>query len=387
MSVRILHVVGSMNCAGTETWLMHVARHIDRRRFRMDFLVHSTASNAYDQELQALGCRVIPCLGATRPWQYAGNFRRVLRECGPYDIVHSHVHHYSGFALRLAHAAGVSSRIVHSHSDTLRRDASASLTRRAYLRLSRRWIQKYATTQLACSREAATALFGPRWKVGPWNRILHCGIDLTPFSANVDRTVLRRELGITADACVLGHVGRFVEVKNHRFLVEVAAELFRSHSNAVLLLVGDGPLRQEIERKAAVLGISNQVVFAGVRNDVARLMLGAMDVFVFPSEYEGLGLASVEAQSAGVPCVLADSIPAEADVVGALVHRVSLSESPNRWADVIWQAASSGRSVDRHAALNLVRQSNFNIATSVAVLEEIYRIEHEAAKMGNAHAA
>src|SRR5208283_2990654 len=116
--MRILQIVSGMDTGGVETWLMHILRRIDRDRYRFDFLVHTTKPCFYDDEIKSLGCRIIPCLHPSRPWQYAWNFFRLLKEHGPYDVVHTHVHHFSGFTLMLAHLAGVPMRIVHSHSDT-----------------------------------------------------------------------------------------------------------------------------------------------------------------------------------------------------------------------------------------------------------------------------
>lgn len=142
--IRILHIVGGMNRGGVETWLMHVLRHIDRDRFQMDFLVHTTKPCDFDDEIRALGSQVIPCLHPSRPFVYARNLRRLLREHGPYDVVHSHVHHYSGWTLRIAHQAGVPVRVAHSHSDTFSVQAAAGLVRRGYLRLMRTLIHRHA---------------------------------------------------------------------------------------------------------------------------------------------------------------------------------------------------------------------------------------------------
>jgi hypothetical protein len=110
--IRILHVVGSLDTGGRETWLMHVLRRIDRDRYQFDFLTHATKPCFYDDEIKSLGCRILPCLQhSSRPWQYAWDFLRILKEYGPYDVVHSHVHHFSGLPLMLAHHAGVPVRI------------------------------------------------------------------------------------------------------------------------------------------------------------------------------------------------------------------------------------------------------------------------------------
>jgi hypothetical protein len=206
--IRILHVVGGMNRGGVETWLMNVLRRIDRTRFRMDFLVHTDAACAFDSEIRALGSTVIPCLHPSRPWTYAQSFRNTLRQRKPYDVVHSHVHHFSGFVLRLAEQMGVPARIVHSHNDTASLNAGADLRRRMYLSLMRRWISRHATHGLAASRCAATALFGPHWDADPRNRILRYTLDLGSFREPVDRASIKAALGLPADSFVVGHVAR-----------------------------------------------------------------------------------------------------------------------------------------------------------------------------------
>ncbi len=164
-SIRILHVLHGMNRGGIETWLMHVLRNIDRERFKMDFLVHTTKPCAYDDEIRALGSEIIPCFHPARPWLFAYNFRRLVRKHGPYDIIHSHVHHYSGFVLRLAQHAGVPVRLAHSHNDTSYAETDVGVLRRGYLALMKRWIARYATAGLAASRLAAIDLYGDTWKI------------------------------------------------------------------------------------------------------------------------------------------------------------------------------------------------------------------------------
>jgi glycosyltransferase involved in cell wall biosynthesis len=161
-------------------------------------------------------------------------------------------------------------------------------------------------------------------------------------------------------------------VKNHSFLVEILSEVAKRIPEAQLLLVGDGPLRPQIEQQAIGLGLADQVVFAGSRSDVARLMLGAMDLFLFPSHYEGLGLVLVEAQAAGLPCLCSDVIPPEADAVRALVRRLSLSQPASVWAEHVLAARESPLPVGRREALAMVEQSPFSIRRSVQELEAVY---------------
>lgn len=374
---RVLHVVGGMDRGGIETWLMHVLRATNRSRLAMDFLVQTARPCSYDDEARALGAKMMPCLRPARPRAYARNLRLLLREHGPYDVVHSHVHHFSGLVLRLARRAGVPVRIAHSHNDTTALDSGSSSLRQAYLRLMARWIDRHATAGLAASRQAAASLFGPAWESEARWRIHSYGLDLTPFRAPVDRDAVRAELGISGDAFVVGHVGRFVDQKNHRFLIEVAAEVVRREPRMRLLLVGEGELRPEIERLVARLGLSDRTILAGVRPDVPRLMRGAMDVFAFPSRFEGLGLVLVEAQAAGLPCVISDVIPDEADVVPGLVHRLALSSPASAWAETLLDAR---RVCEPAQSLGTVESSPFALHRTVAGLAAFYEASVGTAK-------
>jgi glycosyltransferase involved in cell wall biosynthesis len=250
-------------------------------------------------------------------------------------------------------------------------DVDASLLRRTYRMLMKRWMDRYATERLACSHEAGLDLFEGEGGGRPSWRVLPCGVDLEPFRKPVERTSVRAELGIPEEARVIGHVGRFAEQKNHRFLIEILAEVARCDPKVYLLLVGDGPLRAEVEREVTRRSLQERVVFTGIRADVPRLMLGAMDVFVFPSRYEGLGLAAVEAQAAGLPCVLADTLPPEADLVAGLVRRLPLGD-PSVWAGAILEAAHKPRAVGGDQALAAVRRSPFDLRTAVEALQRVY---------------
>ena len=368
--MRILQVVGAMNRAGSETWLMHVLRNIDRERFQMDFLVHTDVAGDYDDEIRALGSKIIPCLSPSNPLLYARNFRRIMQEHGPYDIVHSHVHNFTGYVLWLASRCGIATRLSHSHSDSLFAEIGATAPRRFYLKTTEKLIEKHATKGFAASEKAAVALYGVDWKNDPRWSVLYCSIDLAPFQIPVDSSSIREQLGIPADAFVVGHVGRFVEVKNHEFLIKIFQEIYAQNPNAHLLLIGDGPLRSSIESRVDKAGLSENVHFAGVRKNIAEIMRGAMDVFVMPSFYEGLPLVGMEVQAAGVPLVISDVVTDELIVVPELVERVSLQESPAKWSEIILEKSKT--SVGKSSALGEVENSAFNIRNSVISLQGIY---------------
>ena len=368
--IRVLHVVGGMNRGGTETWLMHILRNTDREKFHMDFLVHTSERCAYDDEIRALGSKVIFCANPSRPLQYIRNLKRILKEHGPYDVVHSHVHHFSGLVLYAAHMAGIPIRIAHSHSNTLIRDKRSKFPRKTYLTLMKHLIRRHATCGLAASKLAAVALYGANWETDPRWRVLYCGIDLAPFRESICRAQVRTELGIPMDALVIGHIGRFEEPKNHSFLVDIAVEVLKRNTNVYFLLLGDGHLRNFIKNKVASLGLSDRFIFAGVRSDVPRILKGAVDIFLFPSLYEGLPLVLLEAQAAGLPCVISDAITTEVDVVKNLIKRVSLLEPPSKWAEILLKATRNG--LPHNYALECISNSAFNIKISEANLRELY---------------
>lgn len=367
--IRVLHVVGGMNRGGVETWLMHVLRRIDRSQFRMDFLVLTDQPCAYDEEVLSLGSRIIRCPNHKNILEWGLRFRKALKENGPYDVLHSHVHHFSGYILFLAHSVGVPVRIAHSHSDTSQVQANAPLLRRSYFWIMQKLIRKYSTTGLACSSPAAKALFGPDWQEDRCLNILYCGIDLEPFREKVDKQAIRSSLSIPQNAFVVGHVGRFEIQKNHTFLVDIAAEVCKQRDDMVFLLVGDGPLRSDIERKVNSFGLADRFVFTGSRSDVPQLMKGAMDLFLFPSRFEGLSLAIIEAQAAGLPCLVSDVITVEVDIVPGLVRRFSLDRSSEDWADEVIKFTNPNVLVNY---LAYIEESPFVINKSIADLSSIY---------------
>lgn len=326
---RVLQVLHRMDFGGIESWLMNMLRLTERSRLEVDFLVHG-APGAHEAELARLGSRIIRGGDPHRPFAFAAGVRAALAEHGPYDVVHSHLHLYSGWVLRVAAQAGVAVRIAHSHNAT---PAETRLLRRGYAWLMKRWIRRHATIGLAASVMAAENLYGRAWADDPRWQLLYYGLDLTPFRRASDRVAVRTALGIAADAFVVGTVGRLVAQKNHTRLLRIASAV-QPRRPCRLLLVGDGELRGELERQARELGLGEVAVFAGGRSDVADL-LRAMDVFVFPSLFEGLGLAVVEAQAAGLPVVAADTTPPEALLDPACVQVLGLAESDARWAEAI----------------------------------------------------
>lgn len=370
--IRVLHVLGAMNRGGVETWLMHVLRHLDRASISTDLLVHTDQPAAYDNDVLALGSRILRCPHTRNPLLYATRFLQLIRRHGPYDVVHSHVHHFSGFILGLARIIGIPVRIAHSHNDTTTLDRGANLARAVYLKSFRRLISANCTQGIAVSTPAAAALFGPNWRNDRRFQVVYCGIDPAPFHEQSRRAVVRAEFGFSNEDVVFGHVGRFDPQKNHEFLLETAAEVRKLEPRAKYLLVGDGPLRPAMEARARALGLQECTVFAGVRPDVPRLMTAGMDLLLFPSLHEGLPIVLLEAQAAGLPALVSEGIPQEALIYPPLIRYLPLSAGPPQWAKAACEMTKLLRLAPPRA-LELFRASPFGIDRCIHNLSSLYR--------------
>jgi glycosyltransferase involved in cell wall biosynthesis len=271
----------------------------------------------------------------------------------------------------MAQQEGIPIRIPHSQNTT-RHLSARSILRKALAAVGYRMINSAATHLLGISKDAAVALFGEGCLSDPRLRIMPPAISLDPFRSRPDKAQVRAQLGLPVHAPVIGHVGRFAPQKNHRFLIKVAALVVAQRPETRVLLVGAGPLRGEIENRSRALGIADNVVFAGERQDVPALMMAGMDVLLFPSRWEGLGRVIVEAQAAGLPCIISDVVPREADAVPALITRMSLSDPAEVWAERVLAALDAGPTVTQEEALGAIKDSPLNIERNVRDLERLY---------------
>lgn len=368
--LRILHAVGAMNRGGIETWLMHVFRHLDREQFSFDFLVQSHEPGDFDEEILQLGGRVIPCTKPHRPLQYAKQLKACLREHGPYHAVHSHIS-FSGVLMRVARQCGVPVRITHCHTMGSGLQSKGGPLRRTFLALTNPWIKRHSTLGLAASAACAAERFGANWQSDPRWQVHYCAIDLVSYEQSGDQEQVRAGLGLRPGSFVIGHVGRFVRVKNHELILQLAAYMAEHAPDVEFLLIGEGELQPMIRSRIAELGLSN-VVLAGSRANVPSLLRSAMDAFVFPSQLEGLGMALIEAQAAGLRCVVSDRVPHEADQIPQHIKRLSLEEPVAAWANALLAYRQEEPELSATDCLNLIRQTPFNIDTGAELLQRLY---------------
>jgi glycosyltransferase involved in cell wall biosynthesis len=297
------------------------------------------------------------------------------------------VHHFSGVVLAAAQAAGVPVRAAHSHTcEPVGVSPRRELYRRQiYRRAMQVLLERSMTVGFACSEKAAGfsgAVVRSRLRVVP------CGIDLEAFGRlRPDRARLRRDLGLPGDVPVLGHVGRLAPEKNHAFLLRAAARLTRDVPRLRLVIAGGGP-RGALEGLARRLGLYQRVVFTGPRDDVPDLLTGVFDAFALPSLREGLPAAVLEAQAAGLPCVVSEHVPTEAVVARELVESVRLDAGVGSWAAALARALARPR-WDRDDACRRLRQRGFDVAASFRTLTAIYEegLERASTRAGSARRA
>ncbi len=365
--IKILHSVGHLLRGGIETWLYQMVTRLEPERFQHDVLVRTADEEAFTQLFRNADVGVVPCLNYKNPARYAINFKRVIDERGPYDILHIHGSNFNGLlSLLLARPLGIKFCIAHSHNDVRPLLKHRGRLYGRYSDAVRLCMKRLPDLGLAASVLAAESMFGSDWRHYNKYQLLYYGIDFTPFAQPVNQS-LRHDLGIPTCAFVIGHVGRFHEQKNHEFLVEVADRLVHQTPDAHFLLIGDGDLRPEITREVEARGMNARFTYVADTLSVPALMTSAMDAFVFPSKYEGLGLVAVEAQAAGLPCVISDRVPREAIVDEDLVKVLPL-EDPNAWAHALLSARASKRQCD----LDALSQSRFNIDVCVEALSAVY---------------
>jgi glycosyltransferase involved in cell wall biosynthesis len=326
--MKVLQVLGRMDRAGAELRTVEMMREL-RPRWQFEFCALSGLPGQLDDEIRALGGKVhLVGLGLAFPWR----FRKLLRH-GGFDGVQSQVHSFSGYILRLAAKEKIGVRIAHFRSTE---DGKGNgLLRRAYRALMRRWIDRHATHILAVSRACMELTWGPAWTSDERCKVLYDGIDTAPFDAPGDRDGVRRELGLPLDAKLILHVGRMDVPKNHGRLVSIFRQVAEVDPKAHLSLIGHGENEIEHRVRAVVAegGLAGRVSFLGVRRDVPRL-LKAADLMLFPSLWEGLPGAVLEALAAGCP-VLASEMPSLEEIRAYLpgVQCLPLARTDAEWAD------------------------------------------------------
>ncbi len=361
---RILHVLGTLDRGGTESMLMSHYRHINRDIMQFDFIVHTTQHCDFEDEVNSLGGRVyrLPRFNLINVIEYKKSWTHFFNNHPDYQVIHIHHFLVAGIILPIAAHHKIPIRIAHSHNTK----PPIFILKEKIMWLFHHNMIKFSTLRLACSNDAGRYLFGESSFT-----VFKNAIETSRFQfCENNRKRIRKEFGFSDGDLIIGHIGSFrTRQKNHSFLIDVFSELSKVKRRVKLLLVGSGELQCEIESKVNSLGLEDKCIFAGVREDVPAL-LSAMDIFLFPSFFEGLGIVGIEAQASGLPCVFSDVIPNDACVTD-LVTKISLEKDAKCWASVI---NSVELNKERSSYYREVSKAGYDVEMNVKLLEDYYNI-------------
>ena len=359
----MLQVVTQMHRAGLETMLMNYYRNIDRTQIQFDFLVHREGCYDYDKEISQLGGNIyhIRPISPKDFRDYLQDLKRFFSEHKEYKIVHSHLDALSSFVLLEAKYAGIPVRIAHSHNTAFPKD------KKYFLRFLSKYLLPFgATHYFACSQEAASFLF-PKSIAKLKCRVITNAIELDRFRFNFNiREEKRQELGIGKETFVIGHIGRFCIQKNHDKVIHIFMAIHRENPDSILFLIGKGELEKNILTLCMQLGIQDSVRFLGVREDIAELMQ-AFDLFLLPSFYEGFPVVGVEAQAAGLPCLMSNQIKEDVALIESAVFL------PLAVEDIVWaKKASELWQLPRKDTRKELSTKGFDIKKQAMLLQNFY---------------
>lgn len=358
--IKVLHIITGMGTGGAEAFIMNMFRNIDSEKIEFDFLLRSE-ENVYQKDIELLGGKVynVP----PYPKKFISNYKetkKFFEEHNEYKIIHVHGNAFIYItALIIAKFKGVPCRIMHSHNT----DARKPIYRIVH-KLNKIFMDFLVTDRFACSSEAGRWMFGNKSFIK-----INNGIDVDKFIYNKEiRDRVRKQYNIEENTVLIGHVGRFLKVKNHSYMVDIFNEYIKQNEDSRLMFIGEGPEFNTIKKKVESLGIKNKVIFLSKINNVNEMMQ-AMDIFLFPSIHEGLALVSVEAQTAGLPCMMSDTITEES-IITDLVEVKSIYLDPKEWAISIDKKLKSNT---RRNMKKVIEDSGYSSKKSAKILENFYK--------------
>lgn len=366
--IRILHMIGTLGIGGSQAFVMNLYRAIDREKMQFDFIVDRPQDTHFIPEIEKMGGKVyyMPLLNGKNLRQVQKAWHSFFVNHPEYKVLHSHVRSYASLYLPIAKAHGVKT-IIHSHNTSNAQGISSYI--KAFLQYFLRFQADY---YMACSYEAGKWLFGERVCRSEKFKVVKNAIQAKEFIfSETERRCVRKEIGLE-NQFVLGFLARVSKQKNPLFVIEVMKHLSEIKENALLLFVGDGEMLPEVKRKAMDLGLEKKIIFTGSRTDVGR-MLTAMDCYILPSLWEGLGISLIEAQASGLRCVCSDAIQDEAIITDS-VDRLSLSLGAQYWAEHI--DALDGARI-RQDCYRCVKDAGYDIEENSKFMHNFYAELHD----------
>lgn len=350
---RLLCLVSAMDTGGAETFLMKIYRNIDINQYQMDFLCASLKEGFYEKEIKELGGKIFHIEPKNKG--IIKNFKSIYKiiKDNKYDyVLKTAQKSLAGLDLLAAKLAKAKIRVFRSsNAGVVDNSFKERLIQNIFSFLPRRM----ANIRIAPSKEAAEYVFGKGCIENGKAIILKNGLDLNIYKYDEScRNKIRKEFNIE-DKYIIGHIGRFNKQKNHHFLIKIFKEIHNIKSDAILMLVGDGELKEEIKNEIKLNNLDDYVIFMGIRKDIPDI-LSAMDMMIFPSYFEGMPNTIIEAQACGLPCLISDSITKEAKVTD-IVKMISLNKDALYWAKEVF----SNNSFDRNKTNELLNKAGYSI--------------------------
>lgn len=365
--IRVLHVLAAMDRAGTESLIMNLYRNIDREKVQFDFAVSAEKKCAFDDEIEVLGGKIYhyPRYCVYNHISYIEWWKNFFGKHQEHSIVHGHIGSTAAIYLSIAKKFGKYT-IAHSHNTNSKLSLSSTLYRIYSYRT--RFIADYF---FACSKQALLDRYRKRVANNKKiSSVLNNAIDTSKFSYNdEERKQIRNELGIKESEVTIGTVGRITRQKNPDMIINIVKKLVSDGMKFRFLWVGTGELEDEIKNKINQLGLEDRFIFAGVRNDVYRILMG-MDIFVFPSEWEGLGISCVEAQASGLPTLCSEAVPIDAKV-SDYFYQLS-TDNVDEWCEKVHALIPMINNNNRIYAYQQVAKNGYDITETTNKIRDFY---------------
>lgn len=363
--IRVLHILHSMNRGGAENAIMNYYREFDRNTVQFDFLLTDSKKCDFEDEIISQGGRIyrVSPLRLSNPLPYIKDVTNFLKKHREYSIIHSHTSSKSVIPLTIAKALRFPVRISHSHNS--KSEAGVMGIVRNILKP---WLKVSANVYMSCGEQASEWLYGKTYSVTGKVKIIRNVISAEKFRYNKNiRKEIRDKYNISSDTFVVGHVARLCEEKNHRFGLDILKELLRIHPNTIYMIVGEGPLRDDLLSYAKSIKVDHALKMIGLVQNVYDYEQ-AFDAFILPSFYEGLPLSIIEAQVSGLPCFTTQGTVSSECSVTDLVHYLPLSIGADKWAVEILSHLQDNR-VDRYEE---IKNAGYDAKNSAASLQNIY---------------
>jgi glycosyltransferase EpsF len=362
--MKVLQIVPSTGYGGISSMIMNLYRNIDKSRVQFDFAAFNRG-DLHDEICDNGGSIFyFDYIKKQGPISYINKLTRLMKDNGPYSAVHVHNGYKGGFALLAARMQGIPIRVSHIHTSNVEQR-----WQKIFLPLLKKLSVLNSTNFLACGQEAGIFMYGNKGF-----EVLTNAIDVNRFIHPNEKKIqeLRKELKISIDSTIIGHVGRFSEVKNHKHLINIAERLKKLDIDFKMIFIGDGPLKEEIQQTIKDKGLSNNIILAGLRSEIPELM-SIFDVYIFPSLFEGLPVSLLEAQASGLPCLVSTGVPRESDVGAGLIKFMDLDNQIKEWVEELLILSAQKRGSQELSTKQLLN-NGYDIQNNIKRLMEIYQV-------------